>query len=97
MGREVEPYDENEKEVLLEVFRSMLQAATGDGGEKRRAGLKEPWWRDTEHEAAIFSHLNKWKHGERVDPDSEAHPLTHLAWRALAIAYQETYGTVNPG
>jgi len=31
-----------------------------------------------------------------MDPDSRAHPLVHLAWRALAIAYQETEGRVDP-
>jgi hypothetical protein len=51
---------------------------------------------DVSHEPAVFSHLNKWKHGEWQDPDSGAHPLVHLAWRALAIAYQETYGRRDP-
>ena len=86
-----------EQEVLLATFTAMLEGATADGGRKRAAGAKEPWWRDVSHEAAIFSHLNKWKHGERVDRDSGAHPLVHLAWRALAIAYQETHGMVDPG
>lgn len=74
----------------------MLRGPTGDGSKKRRAGAKPPWWRDDSHEAAIFSHLNKWKHGEKRDPDSGQHPLVHMAWRALAIAYQETHGLVNP-
>lgn len=77
-------------------FNRMLWVATGDGANKRSAGLKPPWWRDTEHEAAIFSHLNKWKHGELADEHSGAHPLVHLAWRALAIAYQETMGKRDP-
>ena len=68
----------------------MLRSATADGGRKRSAGLKPSWKIDESHEAAIFSHLNKWKHGEQIDPDSGQHPLVHLAWRALAIAYQET-------
>lgn len=89
-------YDASEQGLVLEVFNAMLRAATGDGGKKRAAGLKPPWWRDPAHEAAIFSHLDKWKHGERQDKDSGAHPLVHLAWRALAIAYQETYGLVDP-
>ena len=90
-------YDASEQGLVLEVFGAMLKAATGDGGKKRAAGLKPPWWRDPAHEAAIFSHLNKWKHGETADPDSGAHTLVHLAWRAMAIAYQETYGKVDPG
>lgn len=85
-----------EQSTVLDVFKEMLKAATGDGGRKRAAGFKPPWWRDLAHEPAIFSHLNKWKHGERVDHDSGAHPLVHLAWRALAIAYQESYGLVDP-
>jgi hypothetical protein len=87
----------NEREVVLRTFCTLLSAVTGDGSKKRQAGLKPPWWRDESHEAAIFSHLNKWKHGEQRDPDSGVHPLVHLAWRALAIAYQETYGKVDPG
>lgn len=81
--------------VLL-TFNAMLREVTKDGSRKRHAGLKPPWWRDEDHEPAIYSHLNKWKHGHRRDPDSGAHPLVHLAWRALAIAYQETYGCVDP-
>lgn len=89
-------YDPSEQELLLDVFKAMFKAATADGGVKRAAGLKPPWWRDPAHEPAIYSHLNKWKHGEKVDKDSGAHPLVHLAWRAMAIAYQETYGQVDP-
>jgi len=89
-------YDASEQGLVNEVFKALLASATGDGGKKRAAGLKPPWWRDPAHEAAIFSHLNKWKRGETVDPDSGAHTLVHFAWRALAIAYQETYGKVDP-
>ena len=80
----------------MTVFMNLLRSATKDGGKKRAAGTKPPWWCDDEHEAAMFSHLNKWKHGEQFDKDSGAHPLVHLAWRALAIAYQETHGPVDP-
>lgn len=79
----------DEQREVLSIFTSMLESVTADGGRKRAAGLKPSWKVDTSHEAAIFSHLNKWKHGERADADSGAHPLVHLAWRALAIAYQE--------
>lgn len=85
-------YDPTEQDKVIDVFSDMLRSATKDGGAKRAAGLKPPWWNDPSHEAAVFSHLNKWKHGETSDPDSGAHPLVHLAWRALAIAYQETAG-----
>ena len=82
--------------MILTVFSEMLGAVTKDGGRKRAAGTKPPWWGDTSHEKAIFSHLHKWKRGDRFDPDSHVHPLVHLAWRALAIAYQETHGQVDP-
>lgn len=85
-----------EQDKVIEVFSAMLRDATRDGGRKRAAGIKPPWWRDPAHEPAVFSHLSKWKHGEQRDGDSGAHPLVHLAWRALAIAYQETRGLVDP-
>lgn len=85
-----------EQAVVRAVFSELLRSATGDGGRKRAAGLKPPWWRDQAHLPALFSHLNKWFHGEQKDADSGVHPLVHLAWRALAIAYQETYGQVDP-
>ncbi len=91
-----EHYDATEQDVIMRVFSDMLANATADGGRKRLAGEKPPWWRDTAHEPALFSHLSKWKHGEVHDRDSGAHPLVHLAWRALAIAYQETRGQVEP-
>jgi hypothetical protein len=79
-----------EQQEVLGAFADMLAATSKDGGRKRAAGLKPSWKVDISHEAAIFSHLNKWKHGEKVDPESGVHPLVHLAWRALAIAWQET-------
>jgi hypothetical protein len=79
---------QEQAEVLCK-FGRMLAATSRDGGRKRAAGLKPSWKVDMSHEAAIFSHLNKWKHGERRDPESGQHPLVHMAWRALAIAWQE--------
>jgi hypothetical protein len=79
-----------EQAEVLGHFMLMLQSATGDGGKKRAAGLKPSWKVDKSHEAAMFSHINKWKHGEKTDKDSSVHPLIHLAWRALAIAWQES-------
>lgn len=89
-------YDYSEQNVLLNAFLYMLKAVTKDGGNKRAAGLKPPWYEDDSHLPAIFSHLNKYMHGERIDADSGVHPLVHLAWRALGIAYIETYGHVDP-
>lgn len=79
-----------ERNDVLRRFSEELAKATGDGSKKRQAGTKPPWYRDESHEGAIFSHLTKWKRGELVDPDSGAHPLVHLAWRALAIVCQES-------
>lgn len=90
------PPPSTEQDIAIQTFAEMLRAATSDGGRKRAAGLKPPWWRDPVHEPAIFSHLAKWKRGERHDPDSGAHPLVHAACRMLMIAYQETYGCVDP-
>jgi hypothetical protein len=92
----VSSYSTSEQDDVLTIFAVMLKSVTADGGRKRAAGTKPPWWLDRSHEAAIFSHLNKWKHGERSDPDSGVHPLVHLAWRALAIAYIETTGAEKP-
>jgi len=78
-----------EQAGVMEEFAKLLQACSGDGGKKRAAGKKPSWKLDTTHEPAIFSHLNKWKHGEVIDQESGTHTLAHLAWRALAIAWQE--------
>lgn len=80
---------ELERRDVLSRFESQLAKATGDGSKKRQSGEKKPWYDDKSHEAAIFSHLTKWKKGETKDPDSGAHPLVHVAWRALAIACSE--------
>ena len=93
---DTDKYDAIEQERLIAIFTNMLWQATRDGGKKRAAGTKLPWNIDPTHEAALFSHLNKWKHGETVDPDSGAHPLVHLAWRALAIACKETGNVPKP-
>ncbi len=75
----------------MDIFTDLLRAATRDGGRKRAANTKPPWYEDTGHEAAIFSHLARWKRDELVDPDSGAHPLVHVAWRCLAIAGRDRH------
>ena len=80
----------DERADVLNRFMSELNIVTGDGSKKRQAGEKPPWYNDNSHEAAIFSHLMKWKRGEKHDKDSGAHPLVHAAWRCLAIACSET-------
>lgn len=80
----------DERSDVLNRFMSELALVTGDGSKKRQAGEKPPWYNDKSHEAAIFSHLMKWKRGEKHDKDSGCHPLVHAAWRCLAIACTET-------
>lgn len=72
-------------------FAELLQAATVDGAKKREAGTKVPWPEDEGHWPALQRHLHHYQANELVDPDSGAHPLVHVAWRALAIAWQETH------
>ena len=86
----------DERADVLARFTAELAKATGDGSKKRQAGTKPPWYEDGAHEAAVFSHLMKWKRGELVDPDSGAHPLVHAAWRLLAIACRESGNTPKP-
>ena len=86
----VSTYDPSEQDELLDIFHEMLKGPTRDGGSKRAAGHKVPWKQDPSHLPAVFSHLNRYMHGEKADPDSGVHPLIHAAWRCLAIAWQET-------
>lgn len=95
MGGQV-TYNPDEQRIVLTTFVRMLGAATKDGGRKRKAGTKPPWWKDGDHYRGLESHLAKWRDGESIDADSGAHTLVHAAWRCLAIAYQETYGWVPP-
>ena len=82
---------------VLYRFMEELRKPTGDGHKKRSRNEKPPWYEDDSHEAAVFSHICKWKRGELVDPDSGAHPLVHSAWRLLAIACRETGNTPAGG
>ena len=79
-----------ETEDILVKFTELLTGPTGDGSNKRAAGTKEHWTVDDTHYDAMLRHLGRYWNGERVDADSGCHPLVHLAWRALALAYQQT-------
>jgi hypothetical protein len=81
---------EPEQAEVLYLFTKMLEGPTLDGKDKREKGEKPSWKVDSGHEGSFFSHVARWKKGELVDPDSGVHPLIHAAWRALAIAWQET-------
>jgi len=86
-----------EQDCALREFMHLLASIKGDGGGKRARGLKPHWTVDPSHKAAIFSHLAKWQRGELQDESTGAHPLIHLAWRALAIAWAESHSVVSIG
>lgn len=81
----------DEATEILACFAELLRPVIADGARKREAHA----WQTTpseRHWKAFFRHYMRWVNGERVDPDSGAHPLVHVAFRALAIAWQETAG-----
>ncbi len=70
------------------AFADLLRGPSGDGANKRARGEKPHWKVDT-HKDAMYRHLARWEKGQAYDADSGCHHLVHMAWRALAIAYQE--------
>ena len=80
-----------EASQILTDFAKLLALPVSDGQRKRAKGTKPSWKVDPDHEAALWRHLGRWKAGEVIDPDSGAHPLTHAAFRCLALAWQETH------
>lgn len=83
-------YDPSEQDEIAAIFAELLRGPTQDGGRKREAGTKVPWTVDL-HEQALYRHLGRWESGELTDADSGCHPLVHVAWRALAIAWQDAH------
>ena len=47
------------------------------------------WKVDRGHLAAFHRHVARALNKEGPDPDSGSNPWVHVAWRALALAYQE--------
>jgi hypothetical protein len=80
-----------EQEEILREFLRLLMGPTKDGARKRAAERKPHWKDDPSHLEAMYRHLRRYEIGELEDPDSHEHPLVHVAWRALARAYQETH------
>lgn len=78
-----------ETDHILEVFGIMLAGPTGDGKNKRDAGLKEHWTTDSTHLRKGLGHVEHYIGGVDSDADSGSHPLVHAAWRLLAVAYQD--------
>ena len=85
-GRVSQP---DEGSQILTEFAKLLALPVSDGQRKRAKGTKPSWKVDQDHEPALWRHLGRWKAGELVDPDSGAHPLTHAAFRCLALAWQD--------
>ncbi len=78
-----------EPDEILRIFGEMLAGPTGDGQIKRNAGTKPHWTIDSGHASAMYRHLEYWEAGEQHDVDTGGHPLVSVAWRALAVAWQE--------
>ncbi len=75
---------------ILHEFTRLLAGPTTDGQKKRVTRNKPNWKVDPDHYEAMYRHLQNYEMGETEDVDSGSHPLVHVAWRALALAYQET-------
>lgn len=86
VGQTQNQYDPSEQDDLITRFTYGLRSVTRDGGRKRAAGEKPPWYEDDSHWPAVFSHYRKHLLGEKVDPDSGVNPLWHMAWRVCAEA-----------
>lgn len=78
-----------EPDEIMRAFVEILKLPTADGAHKRQTAGKVSWKVDEGHRAAMYRHLRRWQEGELVDEDSGAPALAHVAWRALALAWQE--------
>lgn len=78
-----------ETDHILDVFNLLMEGPTGDGKNKRDAGLKEHWSTDPTHLRKGIGHLLKYLLGETEDEDSGCHPLQHASWRFNAVAFQD--------
>ena len=91
----MQTYDPREQDEVAEEFAKLLLLPTKDGAVKRAKGEKVSWKIDDTHMEHFYNHLNAWEQGSLEDKDSGAHPLVHLAWRALAVAWQDMYRPDN--
>lgn len=91
MSTSVDKPREHEADEILAEFARLFRPVLADGARKRRP---HAWQTATvgTNVLGIARHWDRWVRGERHDPDSGAHPLVHVAFRALAIAWQETGG-----
>jgi hypothetical protein len=85
-------YDPREQLEIEEAFLELLRAATVDGAKKRKAGKKVSWKYDQQHLNAFHRHVGRvYLDPGGVDTDSGASHWVAVAWRALALAWQETH------
>jgi hypothetical protein len=85
-------YDPKEQVEIEQAFLKLLKSATKDGAKKRKAGEKVSWKFDPGHHAAMRRHYARYVLDPLgTDDDSGAHHLVAVAWRALAIAWQDTH------
>lgn len=85
-------YDPAEQVEIEQAFLELLRAATLDGAGKRKAGKKVSWKYDTGHLTAFHRHVGRAYLDPRGrDSDSGQSHWVAAAWRALAMAWQETY------
>lgn len=86
-------YDPVKEQAEIEMeFTKLLRSATLDGATKRRAGQKVPWKVDPSHRDAMLRHFGRYlldPHGR--DNDSGAPHLVAVAWRGLALSWQELH------
>lgn len=89
----VEAYDAVTEQAEIEAeFLKLLREATKDGANKRRAGTKVPWKVDPTHKEALLRHFGRLlldPHGR--DSDSGAPHGVAIAWRGLALSWQELH------
>lgn len=89
-----------EVDEVAEIYREftkLLAGPTNDGQHKRAAGVKPIWKVDRGHQAALLRHLSRALHGEGPDAESGASPWAHVAWRACALAWQDTHADDRVG
>lgn len=75
---------------FLQEANALLAWPTVEGAKKRTGTDRPVWQEDPDHYAAMRRHLARYDAGEKFDADSGCHALVHVAWRCLALAYQET-------
>ena len=81
---DIEALNEEQFDLILR-FVDVLIGPTLDGGQKRAAGQKDPWYEESlySHWAAGMRHAAK---ATQIDSDSGKPHAAHAAWRFAAVA-----------